>query len=121
MKARLTCKLTGESRQSSHKYIAKKAEQNGTTSEDYVDHYVTKAAYGTLKRELSDKSVRVVLDGLGLNGQTVEKILKYNGKSKKTLDDFKNQTSSSQQPNEQPAVQAVQQTQPVQQQETVGA
>ena len=92
MKARLTCKLTGESRQSSHKYISKKAEVNGTDADDYTNHYVTKAAYKELKSELSDKPVKVVLEGLGLDGQTVEKILKYNGKSQKTLDDFKKST-----------------------------
>ncbi len=89
MKAKLTCKLTGEERQSSHKYIAKKAEQNNTSSEDYMSHYVTKSAYGNLKQELSSKPIKVVLSGLRLDGQTVEKILKYNGKSQKTLDDFK--------------------------------
>ena len=101
MKAKLTCKLTGASRQSSHKYISKKAEQNGTDVDDYVNHYVTKSAYLDLKQQLQDKPIKVVLEDTGLNGQTVEKILKFNGKSKKTLDDFKNPAKYNQ-PAEQP-------------------
>ena len=89
MKAKLKCKLTGASRQSSHKYISKKAEQNGTSVDDYVNHYVTKSAYLGLKSDLEAKPISVVLQGTGLDGQAVEKILKYNGKSQKTLDDFK--------------------------------
>ena len=88
-KARLTCRLTGESRQSSHKYIAAKAERNNTTPEEFSQYYVTKQAYGNLKKELNTKPVKVVLNNMNTDGQTVEKILRYNGKSTKTLDDFK--------------------------------
>ena len=94
MKAKLKCKLTGASRQSSHKYISKKAEQNGTSVDDYVNHYVTKSAYLGLKSDLEAKPISVVLQGTGLDGQAVEKILKYNGKSQKTLDDFKAKAKS---------------------------
>lgn len=96
MKAKLQCKLTGAERQSSHKYIAKKAEQNNTSVEDYVDHYVTKSAYGDLKQTLAANPIKVVLNDLSMDGQTVEKILKYNGKSQKTLDDFKGNKSPEQ-------------------------
>jgi hypothetical protein len=88
-KAKLTCCITGESRQSSHKYIAAKAERNNTTPEEFSQYYVTKQAYGNLKKELNTKPVKVVLNDMNADGQTVEKILRYNGKSTKTLDDFK--------------------------------
>ena len=88
-KAKLTCYLTGESRQSSHKYIAAKAERNNTTPEEFSQYYVTKQAYINLKKELNTKPIKVVLSDMNADGQTVEKILRYNGKSTKTLDDFK--------------------------------
>lgn len=88
-KDKLTCRLTGESRQSSHKYIAKKAEQHGVSSEEFVAYYVTKDAYKQLKARLTTHPISQILEKLDLDGQTVERILKYNGKSQKTLDDFK--------------------------------
>ncbi len=88
MKAKLTCRITGSTRQSSRKYIAAKAEQNNTTPEEYSEHYVTKQAYLSLKNELNTKPVTVVLHDMNLDEQTTEKILLYNGKSKKTLKDF---------------------------------
>ena len=88
-KAKLTCCLTGECRQSSHKYIAAKAERNNTTPEEVSQYYVTKKAYVDLKKELYTKPIKVVLNDMNADGQTVEKILRYNGKSTKTLDDFK--------------------------------
>lgn len=93
-KAKLTCRITGSERQSSHKYIAAKAEKNNTTSEEFAQYYVTKQAYLNLKKELTDKPVKVVLNDMSLDGYTVEKILQYNGKSQKTLNDFKGNKTS---------------------------
>ena len=91
-KAKLTCCITGTSRQSSHRYINEKAARLGVTADDFTSNYVTKSTYLNLKQDLTDKPVSVVLHDLNLDGQRVEKILRFNGKSKKQLDDFKGKT-----------------------------
>ena len=87
-KAKLTCSLTGTTRQSSHKYIAKKADQNGITSEEFQQYYTAKPAYLEFKQALQTEGVATVLAKHDLTEDTADKILKYNGKSKKTLADF---------------------------------
>lgn len=89
VKAKLKCRLSGNERQSSHKYIAKKAEQYNTSSDEWQKYYVSKPALLELQSNLREKSVREVLDQYELEGPVLEKILKFNGKSKKGLDDYK--------------------------------
>ena len=88
-KAKLTCSLTGQTRQSSHKYIAKKAEQYGISSEVFQEYYTCKPAYLEFKQALENEGVDKVLAAHDMNKDTASKILQYNGKSRKTLDDFK--------------------------------
>jgi|TARA_Y100000310_G_scaffold328616_1_gene397018 hypothetical protein len=87
-KAKLTCSLTGQTRQSSHKYIAKKAEQYGVSSEVFQQYYVAKTPYLNFKASLENDGVDTVLTALNMDTDTAEYILKYNGKSQKTLSDF---------------------------------
>ena len=87
-KAKLTCSLTGNTRQSSHKYIAKKAEQYGIDSETFQKYYVSKSAYLEFKQSLESDGITVVLAAHDMNEDTANKILQYNGKSQKTLSDF---------------------------------
>ena len=61
IKAKLTCSLTGQTRQSSHKYIAKKAEQYGVSSEIFQQYYVSKQAYLDFKRQLQSNGVSATL------------------------------------------------------------
>lgn len=88
-KAKLTCRVTGQTRQSSHKYIAKKAEQYNTSSDEWQKYYVSKPALLSLQAELRENSVSDVLNKYELDGSTLESILSYNGKSKKRLNDYK--------------------------------
>tara|TARA_B100001123_G_C14930093_1_gene875362 strand:+ start:418 stop:747 length:330 start_codon:yes stop_codon:yes gene_type:complete len=88
-KAKLTCRVTGQTRQSSHKYIAKKAEQYNTSSDEWQKYYVSKPALLSLQAELRENPVSDVLNKYEMDGSTLEKVLKYNGKSKKKLDDYK--------------------------------
>lgn len=88
-KAKLVCSVTGQERQSSHKYIAKKAEHHGVDSEEWRKYYVSKPALLELQAELKTKTISEFLENSPFTGQDIEKILKYNGKSKKTLDDYK--------------------------------
>ena len=88
-KAKLTCRVTGQARQSSHKYIAKKAEQYNTSSDEWQKYYVSKPALLSLQAELRENPVSDVLNKYEMDGSTLEKVLKYNGKSKKKLDDYK--------------------------------
>ena len=88
-KAKLVCSITGQERQSSHKYIAKKAEQYGIDSEEWRQFYVSKPALLELQAELKTKTISEFLENSPFTGAQVEKMLKYNGKSKKTLDDYK--------------------------------
>ena len=91
-KAKLTCCLTGKSRQSSHKYIAKKAETYGVSSEEFTKFYTTKESYLNFKNELATNGVEQTLESLNMDRETAEYILRYNGKSKKTLKDFTTKT-----------------------------
>jgi hypothetical protein len=88
-KAKLVCQITGQSRQSSHKYIAKKAEQYGVDSDTWRKNYVSKSALLQLTADLSTQTIGEYLSNSPYDGPALENILKYNGKSKKTLDDFK--------------------------------
>jgi len=88
IKAKLTCSLTGQTRQSSHKYIAKKAEQYGVSSEIFQQYYVSKQAYLDFKRQLQSNGVSATLTELNMTEDEAEATLKYNGKSQKTLADF---------------------------------
>ena len=88
-KAKLVCSITGQERQSSHKYIAKKAEQHGVSSDEWCSYYVTKPALLELQAELREKTISEFLADSPFTGKDLEKILKFNGKSKKTLDDYK--------------------------------
>lgn len=88
-KAKLVCQITGQSRQSSHKYIAKKADQYGVDSDEWRKFYVTKPALMQLQANLSTQTIGEYISNSPFDGPTLEKILKYNGKSTKTLDDFK--------------------------------
>ena len=87
-KAKLTCSLTGNTRQSSHKYIAKKAEQYGISSEVFQQYYTSKAAYLEFKQSLANEGVEATLTTHEVDEDTADKILRYNGKSQKTLADF---------------------------------
>ena len=94
-KAKLTCSLSGQTRQSSHKYIAKKADQNGISSEEFQQYYTAKPAYLEFKQALIQEGVEAVLTTHNLTEDTADKILMYNGKSKKTLQDFQTAPASS--------------------------
>ena len=94
-KAKLTCSLTGQTRQSSHKYIAKKAEQYGVSSEVFQQYYVAKQAYLEFKSELQNFGTEATLANKDMTEETAEAILKYNGKSQKTLSDFPKAPASS--------------------------
>ena len=87
-KAKLTCSLSDQSRQSSHKYIAKKAEQYGVSSEVFQQYYTAKTPYLQFKQALQTDGVEATLNAYDVDEDTAEKILKYNGKSQKTLADF---------------------------------
>lgn len=89
-KAKLTCSLTGNTRQSSHKYIAKKAEQYGVSSEVFQEYYVSKQAYLQFKSDLDTLGVDNTLEKYNMDKEYAEAVLKLNGKSRKTLNDFKN-------------------------------
>ena len=86
---KLVCRFTGQERQSNQTYLSKKAEQNNTTVDDYKDHYVAKPALMEVQSALKTKKVVEVLSQLDVTGATLEKILKYNGKSTKSIDDYK--------------------------------
>jgi len=86
---KLVCRFTGQERQSNQTYLSKKADQNLTTVDDYRAHYVAKPELLKLQDELKEKKISQVMAERDLSGATLEKILKYNGKSKKTLDDYK--------------------------------
>jgi hypothetical protein len=86
---KLVCRFTGQERQSNQTYLSKKADQNGTTVDDYRAHYVAKPALLDVQDSLKTRKISEVLSQLDVSGATLEKILKYNGKSKKGLDDYK--------------------------------
>jgi len=88
----LKCRLTGETRRSNEKYISTKAEANDTNPEDWADHYVTKSALLTAQAELTDAGIKPVLAQYDVDGETLDKILRFNGKSKKTLSSYKKQS-----------------------------
>ena len=88
-KAKLTCRISGKTRQSSHKYIAKKAEQYNTSSDEWQKYYVSKPALLSLQATLRANSVGDTLTEYQMDGSTLENVLKFNGKSKKKLDDYK--------------------------------
>ena len=86
---KLVCRFTGQKRQSNQKYLQKKAERYGTTINEIREHYVTKPALMDVQAKLKTNQVGEVLTELDVSGQTLEKILKFNGKSTKTLDNYK--------------------------------
>ena len=81
-KAKLTCSLTGNTRQSSHKYIAKKAEQYGISSEVFQEYYTCKSAYLEFKEALENEGVDKVVVARGMNKETASKIVQDNAKNR---------------------------------------
>lgn len=98
---KLVCRFTGQKRQSNQKYLQKKADRYGTTINEIREHYVTKPALMEVQAKLQSSKIGEVLTELDVSGQTLEKILKFNGKSTKTLDNYKG--AKQEQPEEQPA------------------
>ena len=86
---KLVCRFTGQERQSNQTYLSKKADQKNTKVDDYKDHYVAKPALMEVQSALKTKTVSDVLSQFDVTGATLEKILKYNGKSTKSIDDYK--------------------------------
>jgi hypothetical protein len=88
----LKCRLTGETRRSNEKYISTKAETNNTTPEDWASYYVAKSSLLAVQAELVEAGIKPVLAQYDVDGETLDKILRYNGKSKKTLSSYKKQS-----------------------------
>lgn len=80
--AKLVCRFNGTSRQSSHIYIKKKADNYNVDSEEWSTYYVSKSAMGDLKQDIADKGMQTVLTERDLDRTTLDKILKYNGKGR---------------------------------------
>ncbi len=100
MNNKLVCRFTGQKRQSNQKYLQKKADRYGTSVDEIREHYVSKPALMDVQEALKTRKVGEVLNQLDVTGATLEKVLKFNGKSTKALDDYKG--SKAEQPAEQP-------------------
>ena len=85
----MVCRFTGQERQSNQNYLAKKADRYGISVNEYQTHYVSKPELLKLQDDLKHMTIATVLNDRQVDGQTLELILKVNGKSKKTLDDYK--------------------------------
>ena len=99
MNNKLVCRFTGQKRQSNQKYLQKKADRYGTSVDEIREHYVSKPALMDVQEALKTRKVGEVLTQLDVSGATLEKVLKFNGKSTKALDDYKG--SKVEQPEEQ--------------------
>lgn len=86
---KLVCRFTGQKRQSNQKYLQKKADRYGTSVDEIREHYVSKPALMDVQEALKTRKVVEVLTQLDVTGATLENILKFNGKSTKTLDSYK--------------------------------
>ncbi len=85
----LKCRVTGETRRSNQKYISAKAEANGATPEEWSAYYVTKPTILAIQSDLNESGIKPVMAKYDMDGETLDKVLRFNGKSKKTLDDYK--------------------------------
>ena len=92
----LKCRVTGETRRSNQKYISAKAEANNTTPEEWSAYYVTKPTILSVQSDLNEMGIKPVLAKLDMDGETLDKVLRFNGKSKKSLDDYKKATAPKQ-------------------------